>query len=77
MSAKASAQTVATATMKGRAEPVVLEPAVEDDLQRAEKGYHQHEADNIEPARLLLQPPALLRRGLRLVQDERNERHRE
>ena len=32
-----------------RAEPVVLEPAVEHDLECAEKGRDQQEADEIEP----------------------------
>ncbi len=63
--------------MKVRAEPVVLKPAVEHDLQRAEKGRDQHEADEIEPAPLLLQPPALRDRGRRLAQQERDQRHRE
>ena len=54
ISTKASAQTTATVDDEGRGEPVVLEPAVEHDLERAEKGRDQHEADDIEPVALLL-----------------------
>src|SRR5260370_35961498 len=38
---------------KGRAEPVVLEPAVEHELERTEKGRDEREAGNVEP---LVQP---------------------
>src|SRR5260370_33937833 len=56
---------------EGRAEPVVLEPAVEHEFERAEEGRNQHEADEIECAPLLLQPLALRGCGLPLAQGQR------
>src|SRR5260370_30103946 len=47
---------------EGRAEPVVLEPAVEHEFERAEEGRNQHEADEIEcapPAAAAACPPRL------------------
>jgi hypothetical protein len=41
---------------EGRAEPVVLQAAVQHDLERAEEGRDQHEADDVEPDTLLLRP---------------------
>ena len=59
--------------MKGGAEPVILQAAVEHDFERTEEGRDQHEADDVES-------DALLRRlagGTRgLAQDDRNQRHR-
>ncbi len=69
ISTKASAQTTAVRDDEARAEPVVLEAAVEHDLERAEEGRDQHEADEIEPAALPSLPPALRDRGLGLAQD--------
>ena len=39
----------ANVTMKLRAEPVVLQAAVEHDFERAQERRDQHEADDIEP----------------------------
>jgi hypothetical protein len=62
---------------EGRAEPVVIESAIKHQLQRAEKGRDQHEADEIEPAPFPLQAPALCSRALGLAQDERDRHHGE
>ena len=71
MSTKATAQTVATPTMKLEPKPIVLQSAVEHDLQRTEKGHDLDEAEEIESGTWT---PAV---GLRLAQDQRDRRHRE
>ena len=50
--------------MKGRGKPVVLEAAVERDLECAEKGCDQYEADEIEGAALPQEALALGERGI-------------
>ena len=59
---------------ESRAEPVVLEPAVEHELEGAEEGCDQHEADEVEPDAALRRRPAL--RGRLLAQQDGNRRHR-
>jgi hypothetical protein len=48
---------------KARAEPVILEPAVEHDLQCAERARNHREADEIEAFPLPPEAAALLGRG--------------
>ncbi len=61
---------------KGRAEPVVFEPAVENDLERTEEGRDEREADGVEPFPMPPQPQ-VRRCGLGLAQYQRNQRHRD
>src|SRR5205823_5492720 len=62
---------------EGRGEPVVVECAVEHDLERAEKGRDQHETDEIEPASLLLEPLPLRNRRRGLAEDQGDQRERD
>ena len=61
---------------EGRAEPVILQAAVQHHLERAEKSRDQHEADDVEPDALLLRP-CRRARGRGLPQDQRDQRHRD
>ncbi|GJE03234.1 hypothetical protein GMJLKIPL_5185 [Methylobacterium isbiliense] len=53
-----------------RAEPVLPLPLVEHDLQRAEEGRHQQEADEVEAHALAPQAPPLLHRRGRVLDEE-------
>ena len=57
-----------------RREPIVFEPAIEHDLERAEERRDQHEAEEIEASCLLPQAQALCGRGRRLPQDHGDQR---
>src|SRR5260370_17028560 len=57
-----------------RSKPIVLQTAVQHDLQRAEESRNQDEADDVESVPLLRLP--LRMRGSGLAQDQRDQGHR-
>src|SRR5262249_7766433 len=61
---------------ESRREPVVLEAAVERELERAEKGCDQYKADEVEAVALLQEALALGERGASLAQQRANEPER-
>ena len=77
MSMKARPQMTAKVTMKVDPNQSSIEATVEHDLERAEEGRDQHEADEIEAEALLLHALAVLARRRGLPQDQGDQRHRE